>query len=207
MLLAKVWRFQTVHLASVRAPGRLHRSCSSRPKNEETSQRDHAANESPAIDEQYPGGSNFRRSFAVIRSSFGSSAHHTGNSPPNRNSSSNSHDQANFDAKKSFLSPNALVCGSILALLIYELNAEQVNAKEVNQDELAKEYGKFDKRLKTITIEELNKHNCKENGIWVSFREGVYDVTGFVEQHPGGNIILMAAGDLKKILDYQISYN
>ena len=82
-----------------------------------------------------------------------------------------------------------------------KVNTDQVKTNEVNQDELAKQYGRFDKRLKTITIDELNKHNCKENGIWVSFREGVYDVTEFVEQHPGGNIILMAAGDWNTLVD------
>jgi sulfite oxidase len=30
--------------------------------------------------------------------------------------------------------------------------------------------------------------------VWVSFGEGVYDVTEFVPSHPGGNVILLAAG-------------
>ena len=30
--------------------------------------------------------------------------------------------------------------------------------------------------------------------IWMSYRNGVYDITDYVERHPGGNIILKAAG-------------
>lgn len=35
-------------------------------------------------------------------------------------------------------------------------------------------------------------HNA---GIWVTYKDGVYDVTKFVEQHPGGTArIMLAAG-------------
>lgn len=73
---------------------------------------------------------------------------------------------------------------------------EPVLAKEaeLDQDELAKQYGNYDKRFKTITDDELSRHNCKENRIYVAFKEGVYDITEFVDQHPGGEVILMAAG-------------
>lgn len=33
-----------------------------------------------------------------------------------------------------------------------------------------------------------------EKGVWVTFRQGVYDVTKFVSEHPGGDQILLAAG-------------
>lgn len=45
-----------------------------------------------------------------------------------------------------------------------------------------------------ITYEELSKHNCKETGIWVSFRGKVYDITEYIDLHPGGKEILLAAG-------------
>lgn len=83
---------------------------------------------------------------------------------------------------------------SVLAIIIYQINHQiDLKAKEskpeqvLNQDELAKQYGRFNKKFKTIKIDELNKHNCKENRIWIAFREGVYDVTDFVSQHPGKN--------------------
>ncbi|CAH8460053.1 unnamed protein product [Schistosoma turkestanicum] len=45
-----------------------------------------------------------------------------------------------------------------------------------------------------ITSEELAQHNCKERGVWVSFNGKVYDVTSFVDDHPGGDKILLGAG-------------
>ncbi|RKO87915.1 Oxidoreductase, molybdopterin-binding domain-containing protein [Blyttiomyces helicus] len=44
------------------------------------------------------------------------------------------------------------------------------------------------------TRDEVAKHNSKETGIWVIRGSGVYDVTKFVEIHPGGSRILLAAG-------------
>lgn len=40
----------------------------------------------------------------------------------------------------------------------------------------------------------LNSFNFRETGIWVSFKEGVYDITDFVSKHPGGENILLGAG-------------
>ncbi|XP_074094166.1 sulfite oxidase [Cotesia typhae] len=49
--------------------------------------------------------------------------------------------------------------------------------------------------LKTYTVEEVGKHDNKNDGIWVYYKEGVYDITEFVLKHPGGpEKILMAAG-------------
>lgn len=47
---------------------------------------------------------------------------------------------------------------------------------------------------KVYSMKEVEKHNKKENGIWVTFKGGVYDVTEFVNEHPGGDKILLAAG-------------
>ncbi|XP_071633165.1 sulfite oxidase, mitochondrial isoform X2 [Temnothorax longispinosus] len=49
--------------------------------------------------------------------------------------------------------------------------------------------------MKTYTLEEVGKHDSKENRIWVTFGQGVYDITEFVDKHPGGpSKIMMAAG-------------
>ena len=198
-MLSKVWRFPAVNLSELRASGkfrscfdRSRRLCSSQPNHENASKHDYAVKFATI---QNPGGSKRRSSFATIAASPSFFASRIDSSPSS--SSNSSEDRASLSTKKSFLGPGFLVCGSILALLVYELNTDPVLAKEVDQDELAKKYGNFDKKFKTITIDELNQHNCKENRIWVSFREGVYDVTDFVDQHPGGNIILIAAGDLE----------
>ncbi|XP_077541565.1 sulfite oxidase isoform X2 [Haemaphysalis longicornis] len=48
--------------------------------------------------------------------------------------------------------------------------------------------------LPVYTAEEVAKHDSKEKRIWVTFRCGVYDVTDFVDEHPGGDKILLGAG-------------
>ena len=46
-----------------------------------------------------------------------------------------------------------------------------------------------------FTREEVAKHTTPETGIWVIYKDGVYDITEFIEQHPGGaKRILMAKG-------------
>ncbi|KAJ3331935.1 hypothetical protein HDU76_001764 [Blyttiomyces sp. JEL0837] len=41
---------------------------------------------------------------------------------------------------------------------------------------------------------EVSQHTTKESGIWVTHNNGVYDITDFVDVHPGGERILLAAG-------------
>ncbi|KAI6173931.1 Sulfite oxidase, mitochondrial [Aphelenchoides besseyi] len=48
--------------------------------------------------------------------------------------------------------------------------------------------------LPTYKIEEIRKHDKSADRVWVTFKEGVYDVTEFVGSHPGGDKILLAAG-------------
>lgn len=49
--------------------------------------------------------------------------------------------------------------------------------------------------LPTYSVEDVLQHNKPENGIWVTYGLGVYDVTQFAPNHPGGDKILMAAGN------------
>ena len=45
------------------------------------------------------------------------------------------------------------------------------------------------------TYEEISKHSSTENGIWVTYKDSVYDITKFIDSHPGGkDKILLAAG-------------
>ena len=66
----------------------------------------------------------------------------------------------------------------------------------------------FDRRLQEVgarveglaeySREEVAKHTTKETGIWVTFMDGVFDITKFVANHPGGmkRIMLAAGGDV-----------
>lgn len=48
--------------------------------------------------------------------------------------------------------------------------------------------------LPVYTQEEVTSHRTLEDGIWVTYKGGVYDITEFVAMHPGGDKILLAAG-------------
>ncbi|SPP86593.1 probable sulfite oxidase, mitochondrial [Drosophila guanche] len=50
------------------------------------------------------------------------------------------------------------------------------------------------KDLPTYKAEQVEQHNAPDKRIWVTFGLGVYDVTEFAENHPGGDKIMMAAG-------------
>lgn len=43
---------------------------------------------------------------------------------------------------------------------------------------------------KSITTSEVAAHNSAEKGMYIIVDENVYDVTGFVDEHPGGSKIL-----------------
>ena len=58
------------------------------------------------------------------------------------------------------------------------------------------------------TIEEIEKHN-NEDDMWTHYKGNVYDLTKFVKNHPGGNVILRAAGkDLGKVWEeYNVGWH
>ncbi|KAE9551963.1 hypothetical protein FO519_004815 [Halicephalobus sp. NKZ332] len=50
------------------------------------------------------------------------------------------------------------------------------------------------KDLPIFKLEEIKKHGKGADRIWVVYKEGVYDITEFHKNHPGGDKILLAAG-------------
>jgi len=50
-------------------------------------------------------------------------------------------------------------------------------------------------REAVFTKGDVSKHQTPEQRVWVTYKDGVYDITDFVEMHPGGSsFIMMAAG-------------
>lgn len=55
--------------------------------------------------------------------------------------------------------------------------------------------GKEVPELPSFTREEISKHKSLETRVWVTYKDGVYDVTDFLPQHPGGaEKLMLAAG-------------
>uniref|UniRef100_A0A6P7FB53 Cytochrome b5 n=1 Tax=Diabrotica virgifera virgifera TaxID=50390 RepID=A0A6P7FB53_DIAVI len=49
-----------------------------------------------------------------------------------------------------------------------------------------------DKETKYFTLEEIAKHNGKQgSSVWIIIKDNVYDVTDFMEEHPGGAELIM----------------
>jgi sulfite oxidase len=66
----------------------------------------------------------------------------------------------------------------------YRLNHSTVfceEEKKSSQDQP----GQFKTSLPTFTEEEVAKHNKDAERIWISYKNGVYDITDFIESHPG----------------------
>ena len=53
--------------------------------------------------------------------------------------------------------------------------------------------GMHDKVLKEYTLADVAQHNSQKD-IWIVVKGKVYDVTPYVEEHPGGLAILRNAG-------------
>merc|ERR1712093_151310 len=45
--------------------------------------------------------------------------------------------------------------------------------------------------LKTFTLDQVASHTSPDNGVWLVVEGGVYDVTSFLDDHPGGKKILL----------------
>jgi cytochrome b involved in lipid metabolism len=46
----------------------------------------------------------------------------------------------------------------------------------------------------TFKRAEVEKHDGADGKIWVTYKNGVFDISDFIENHPGGNKILLAKG-------------
>jgi cytochrome b involved in lipid metabolism len=66
-------------------------------------------------------------------------------------------------------------------------DARKVNARTKREPKAA------DALTREITMEEVRKHKSRES-CWMVIQGRVYDVTSFIDEHPGQDIILDGAG-------------
>lgn len=52
----------------------------------------------------------------------------------------------------------------------------------------------FSNKKHSVSIEELSRHNSVDKRVWVSINQQVYDLTEFLNQHPGGSKIILKYG-------------
>ena len=69
-----------------------------------------------------------------------------------------------------------------------------INSRKKVLHAAALEPGTLIDGLPTYSREEVGKHKTTDDKVWVTYKNGVYDVTEYMKQHPGGNRILLAAG-------------
>jgi sulfite oxidase len=74
-----------------------------------------------------------------------------------------------------------------------KLQAEAVQSSP-EDDKIIETTGARIEGLKEFSIEDVNKHDSPDNRVWVTFKNGVYDITDFIPMHPGADKLLMAAG-------------
>lgn len=88
------------------------------------------------------------------------------------------------------------VAGLIYGLKNYELLQADAEAEEnpSSQQNSCNDVGRFIEGLPVYSSEEVAKHQDDKSGIWISYKSGVYDITSFIQNHPGGTKIMLAAG-------------
>mmetsp|Transcript_15004 Transcript_15004/g.35396 ORF Transcript_15004/g.35396 Transcript_15004/m.35396 type:complete len:587 (-) Transcript_15004:252-2012(-) len=84
----------------------------------------------------------------------------------------------------------------IKAAAAYRERAQTRFEQELSGEETDDSFvaGEIEKGLPTFTRAEVSKHCSPEVQQWVTFRGGVYNITEFVDNHPGGAKILLAIG-------------
>jgi cytochrome b involved in lipid metabolism len=106
------------------------------------------------------------------------------------------------------VSPFALTAAFAALLLSASASHNQPNDDSVHPNEPPKNRSNTTNAI--YTIEEVAKHKTKATGVWVIYKDGVYDITKFVANHPGGQdkIMLAAGGDIAPFWNlYRQHYN
>ena len=64
------------------------------------------------------------------------------------------------------------------------------------------DFGCTEYSIANTFLQDVRKHFNAESRVWMTYRNGVYDVTDFIAKHPGAqNIMLAAGGDVQPFWD------
>lgn len=84
----------------------------------------------------------------------------------------------------------AFIITSALGLSIYTASRPKISSESSLSQLVAISETSGD----LFTRSQVREHNSLEKRVWITFGNGVYDITDFVAIHPGGDRILLAAG-------------
>ncbi|SPO06154.1 related to nitrate reductase [Cephalotrichum gorgonifer] len=89
----------------------------------------------------------------------------------------------------------AIAAGSILSILALTFFfSTPVRADHAPQENSETGVDRRDPSLPRFRISEIKKHDGDSSSPWVTYEDKVYDITDWVPAHPGGEVILRAAG-------------
>ena len=83
------------------------------------------------------------------------------------------------------------------------------NSRASNDEESSGGQIKTRPGLEDYKLKEVAKHKNAETGVWVTYKDGVYDVTEFIDIHPGGRekIMLAAGASIEPFWEVFASHN
>lgn len=85
--------------------------------------------------------------------------------------------------------------GIASGLVVYHLTPHRTAVCAQKEESNTVRAGHVIQGLPEFSLQEVAKHKTEETGVWVTFGDGVYDITDFLHQHPGGSEkIVLAAG-------------
>merc|ERR1711962_117564 len=93
-----------------------------------------------------------------------------------------------------FWGPAAAAVGIGAAILWKHSERRKLLAEELKVSSV--ELGVRKEGLPEFSMEEVGRNSSTEGGgrVWVTYKDGVYDITDFIPLHPGATKLLMAAG-------------
>lgn len=96
---------------------------------------------------------------------------------------------------------NYISAGLLLSIILAVNNETQSDNSIPISPPLPSSPSSQNDKLITYRRIEIESHNTKEKKIWVTYKNGVYDVTNFIANHPGGEekLMLAAGKDLSSL--------